>query len=136
MLTYVDAGVLIYAIRGKPPLAQQTLQILLAPERRFAASRFLEMELLPKPLYFGRNEEVIFYRRFFDRVDAWATNLGEVVDRGLALAAHYGLSAIDALHIAAALTVGAEEFVTAERPTSPLCRVTELRVISLYLPPQ
>ena len=38
---------------------------------------------------------------------------------------------MDALHIAAAVLSQAEEFVTAERPTSPLTRVKEIRVVTI-----
>jgi hypothetical protein len=38
---------------------------------------------------------------------------------------------MDALHIAAAIEVGAAEFITAERPTSPLFRVRGVKVVSL-----
>jgi len=45
-----------------------------------------------------------------------------------------GLSALDALHVAAAKCSGAEEFITTERPTTPLFRVTGLVITTLAMP--
>ena len=44
----------------------------------------------------------------------------------------YGLAALDALHIAAALRSGAEEFYTSEKPGKSMFRVKELKIISLH----
>jgi hypothetical protein len=38
---------------------------------------------------------------------------------------------MDALHIAAALAIDADEFVTTEKSTKPMYRVTEIRVVSI-----
>jgi predicted nucleic acid-binding protein len=43
-----------------------------------------------------------------------------------------GLAAMDALHVAAALSVGAEEFVTREKKTKPMFRVSSLKVVSIF----
>ncbi|WP_242058310.1 hypothetical protein [Microcoleus sp. FACHB-SPT15] len=43
------------------------------------------------------------------------------------------MSAIDALHVAAALSVNAEELITAEKPSKPMHRVTKIKVISIAL---
>ena len=49
-----------------------------------------------------------------------------------ALAEKYGLAAVDALHIAAAVRLGAEEFYTSERPGKPMFPVKELKIVSLH----
>ena len=38
---------------------------------------------------------------------------------------------MDALHIAAALSIDAEEFVTTEKTTKPMHRVTEIQITSI-----
>jgi hypothetical protein len=38
---------------------------------------------------------------------------------------------MDALHLAAALSIGAEEFITTEKPTKPMFRVSSINVISI-----
>jgi hypothetical protein len=45
-----------------------------------------------------------------------------------------GLAALDALHIAAAKSCGAEVFITTERPTTPLFRVTGMLITTIALP--
>ncbi|WP_313943082.1 MULTISPECIES: hypothetical protein [Calothrix] len=39
---------------------------------------------------------------------------------------------MDALHVAAALSVGAEEFVTTEKNTKPMFRVSTINVVSIF----
>jgi hypothetical protein len=46
-LTFVDAGVLIAAARGGNIQAARTMEILDDPEREFAASPFLRLDVLP-----------------------------------------------------------------------------------------
>jgi predicted nucleic acid-binding protein len=62
----------------------------------------------------------------------WADHIPSIVDNTLPLAARYGLSAIDTLPIAAALNLPCDEFITAERSTSPLLRVQELPVLTIH----
>ncbi len=56
---------------------------------------------------------------------------GSVTQHALFLASKYNLSAMDALHAAAAIQAKADEFVTLEKPDKPLCKIEELRVVSL-----
>jgi predicted nucleic acid-binding protein len=46
-------------------------------------------------------------------------------------AAKLGLNAVDAVHLEAAITAGAQEFYTTEKPTKPLFRETALKVIAI-----
>ncbi len=43
-----------------------------------------------------------------------------------------GLAALDALHMAAAMSVGAEELVTTEKPDKPIFRIQSLTVVSIW----
>ncbi|WP_437810805.1 type II toxin-antitoxin system VapC family toxin [Sorangium sp. So ce1078] len=122
MRTFVDAGVLIVAARGTGKHAERALSVLGDPRREFVASALLKLEVLPKPLYFRRTEEVEFYETFFSAFCAWAPLSDELSTRAFSLASQHGLAGMDALHVAAALTLGAEEMVTTERETSPLFR--------------
>jgi predicted nucleic acid-binding protein len=51
-----------------------------------------------------------------------------LADEALRIGSRYGLGGMDALHIAAALEAGADEFITSERLTSPLFRVQGITV--------
>ena len=48
--------------------------------------------------------------------------------------AGHTLAALDAFHIAAAKSCGVEEFITTERPTAPLFRVTGIIIKTITLP--
>ncbi|WP_448273137.1 nucleic acid-binding protein [Nostoc sp. DSM 114160] len=100
-------------------------------EREFASSVFVQLETLPKAIYNKQQAEAEFYESFFSSVTLWATNLEQIVQTGNRIASTYGLAAIDALHIAAALSVDAEEFVTTEKTTKPMHRVTEIQIVSI-----
>jgi predicted nucleic acid-binding protein len=79
-----------------------------------------------------RQDEAAFYTTFFSAVVAWAAITPELLEQAHDLAAAHGLSALDALHVASALTLGAEELITAERPGKPMFRVIGLKVISIH----
>ena len=51
--TFIDAGVLIVAARGEDEIAERALEILKDPNREFASSMFLKLEVVPKATYRG-----------------------------------------------------------------------------------
>lgn len=59
--TYIDAGVLIAAVRGRDDVATRAMQVLDDPDREFVSSPFLRLEVLPKAVYGKRQAEVEFY---------------------------------------------------------------------------
>jgi hypothetical protein len=123
--------VLIAAFRGKDAISASAMEVLDDPDRDILVSDFLRLEVLPKPIYQGNLEEVAFYEAV---LNAAVENLGwreEVTEQAMELATRYGLSAIDAIHVSAALLGAADEFVTAEKPTKPFFRVREMPVISI-----
>jgi predicted nucleic acid-binding protein len=129
--TFTDAGALIAAGRGNEQVTLQALAILDDPDREFISSIFLEMEVVPKALYHQRSAEVEAYSAHFARVVQRVEFTTELVVEAYSLAVRYGLASLDALHIAAALSAGAEEFVTTEKPGKPLYRVPGLTIVSL-----
>ncbi len=129
--TYLDAGVLIASVRGDPGAARAAYDLLENPEREFVASVFLRLEVLPKAIHQRRTAEVAFYRRYFEQVVAWADPLDELVNLAEQEAARYGLSALDALHVAGASMLGADELVTTEGLRKPIHRATSVRVVAI-----
>lgn len=130
--TYIDSGVLIAAFRGEDDIAVRALEILDDSNREFVSSEFVKLEVLPKPIHGKRQDEVDFYEAFFKQVAYWAQPLDEVVDVGLQQAKLHGLSAVDALHVAAALITRADDLITTEKATKPIvCRVSGIQVISI-----
>jgi predicted nucleic acid-binding protein len=134
VIVYVDSGVLIAAFRGDPEVARPAFEILDDRHTEFASSIFVKLELLPKAAYNGFAVETRFYQAFFARVAHWATPTEVLLDQALDLARNHGLSAMDALHLAAARSVSADELVTTELPTKPLFRAGGVKVRSIAAP--
>jgi predicted nucleic acid-binding protein len=132
--TFLDAGVLIAAIRGAPELADRAMELINDPERLFVSSEFVQLEVLPKALYYRQMEEVSFYRAYFASVIEMVPVSPALVSQAGEQAQQAGLAAMDALHIAAAKAGNAAEFITVERPGKPLFRVEGLNVQTLLGP--
>ena len=130
--TYLDTGVLIAVARGKEDLAEKGLQILDDPDREFIASPFLKLEVLPKAVHGKHDDEVTFYEEFFSAVRYRIKASEHLVEEALRYANAHGLGGMDALHVAAAIEAEADELVTTEKPTKPMHRVKEVKVVSLY----
>jgi predicted nucleic acid-binding protein len=132
VVTYVDSGLLIAAATGRSTVAEPALNVLTDPEREFASSRFVQLEVLPKAIYYRNEDEAAFYRTFFEeKVTRWAEPVEAIVDAGYQEACAAGLSALDALHIAAAALVGADELVTIERREKAIHRTRSVRVVTV-----
>jgi predicted nucleic acid-binding protein len=132
--TFLDAGVLIAAIRGSPVPIERALEVINDPQRVFIASDFVRLEVLPKPLYFRQQHEVDFYEAYFAAVAEMVEASRALVLQAYIEAQQVGLAGMDALHIAAAKAGGAEEFITTERPTTAFFRGTGISVATLRPP--
>ena len=133
MKTYLDTGVLITAFRVNGEAGQRAMKVLDDPSRRFVSSVFVKLETLPKTIYYKNSIEQAFYQTFFDAVTYWSSDLAGINAEAHRVASKYGLAAMDALHIAAALSIEAEEFITTEKLTKPMFRVSEIKVTPLLL---
>ena len=130
--TFVDAGVLIAAARGGNVQAARAMEILDDPDREFAASTFLRLEVLPQALFNKRPAEAAFYEAFFSTVSHWATDLEAVTELAMREASTNGIEAMDALHVAAAASVGAAELITTEKRSRSIHRARAVTVITLH----
>lgn len=129
--TYVDSGVLITAFQGIQLASLRANAILNSSDREFLSSQFVKLEILPKTVYHKQQDEAEFYETFFDAVSHWVVDVEQVTQTAYQLASTYGLAAMDALHVAAALLLKADDLVTTEKPTKPMYRVTEIQIISI-----
>ena len=129
-LTVIDSSVLINTAVG-PDAARRlrALTIIGDPRREFAATRFLQLEVLPMPTCYRKSKELRLYERFFQTVVTWLDE-EPLIQPALALACRYGLGGMDALHLAAAIQLKAE-FISAERPTKPLYQAYQ-NALSIY----
>lgn len=131
-LIYVDSGVLLAAARGVDEIAREAFTVLDDPNARFASSIFVKLEVLPKAIHNRCIAEAPFYETYFAATTAWAEVTPQFAQMAFDLAATFGLSAMDALHVAAAISVGADELVTSERASSPLLRVRMLPIRTIH----
>ena len=129
--TFVDAGVLIAAARGKDDIAAQAVKILDDPNREFVASPFLKLEVLPKAVYEKRLDEVEFYETFFSAVAFWADSVEDITRNAYGEACKFGLNAMDALHVAAAVSLEAKDLITTEKAAKSIHRVNSINVLSI-----
>lgn len=130
--TYVDANVLIAAFQGEELVARRALQVLDDPNRKLVVSDYLRLEVLPKPIFHKKQEEIDFMQAILDGASKNVATSPELTGEAVALASKYDLTPIDALHIGAAAISGVDELGTMEKPTKPMCRVTEVKVISIH----
>ena len=61
--TYVDANVLIAAFQGKEQISQRAMRVLEDPDRILVVSDYLRLEVLPKPTFQKREEEIQFMHK-------------------------------------------------------------------------
>ncbi len=97
----------------------------------YASSLFLKLEVMPKAVYYQNSAEVEFYKAFFNVVMHWANDYNHILKIAYQEASQSGLSAVDAIHVAAAFTVNADELVTTEKSNKPIHRTKLIKVVSI-----
>ena len=128
--TFLDSGVLIAAAVGRDALRRRALAVIENPDRYFYYSPFVPLEVLPKAVYNGRDDEAEFYRTFFEQATCFG-DLDRIYEIAQIEAPRSGLAAMDALHVAAAHLAKCEQFVTTEKPQKPLFRTRLVEVVPL-----
>ncbi len=93
----------------------------------------LRLEVIPKAVYHQKDKEALFYRTYFDDPQTTILSISDdLIEEAQTEAENLGLSAVDALHIVTARKAGVEEFVTGEKRTKPLFRVSDILVTSIW----
>ena len=131
VLSFIDSGILIAAARGNSPRAQLALDILADSDRVFGSSIFIKLEVLPKSVCYKQALESEFYEAFFQGVTHWMSDLETLTQSAYQLACTYGLSGLDALNVAAAILLEADEFITTEKSTKPMYRVPDIQFVTV-----
>ncbi len=129
--TFFDSGVLIAAAKGVSGETARALDVLRDPERKFLTSPFLHLEVVPKAEFNKNHLEERFYRTFFSNAE-WLNDVAAIVDLARKECPQSGLNAMDALHVAAAHLLGADEFITTEKPSKSIHRTSLVKVVYLY----
>ena len=81
--------------------------------------------------YNRRPTEEAFYEEYFARAE-WTRDLPAILEQGIRIADHDGVGPMDALHVAAAAILKADEVVTIEKPGKSIYRARGVRVRYLY----
>jgi predicted nucleic acid-binding protein len=129
--TYIDANVLIAAFQGEESVAQRALRVLDDPDRQLVVSDYLRLEVLPKPTFYRRREEVEFMQSVLDQAENVIAS-SDLTGKALEFATKYDMTPIDALHVGASAVAAVDELITMEKPTKPMCKVREINVKSLH----
>jgi predicted nucleic acid-binding protein len=129
--TFIDSSVLMAAWRGNLSLRIKALTVLSDPKREFISSPFVSLEVRPKAVFHKNQVETAFYDTFFGSVSEWVDGYDRLIAEAVRAGESFGLNGMDALHIAAALLSRVDEFITAERRTSPFSRVRGVTIISI-----
>ncbi len=128
--TYIDTCLLIAAFKGEGELGRRALRVLDDPERRLVVSDAVRLEAMPKARFHKQQEEVEFYEAVFSQAEniAWDNT---ALQHAFVIAESHGVAAMDAIHVAHASAAGAEEFISAEKPTKPMFRVQTIAMRSI-----
>ncbi len=123
-----DADVLIYAAVPGHPLGRRVLALLRDSSQRFAGagSVLLLPELLGKPIRDGDAGEVRVLAALLARIDLRPLDRA-TAELATALASTYKLRAADASHLATAVGIGADRFITDNQRDFPPT-ITEVQV--------
>lgn len=131
--TFVDANILIRATNIEDASLIAEIVAVLEDERReFVASDFLELEVLPKPTRNKFQVSIDFCHDFFARCVECVITDERLMKAAFAEACQLGLSAPDAIHLAAANFARVDEFVTLEKPTKPMYKSKLVKVVYLH----
>jgi len=126
--TYLDAGVLIEAAGGKGPKAEIALTLLDDRGRVFLSCPFLDFELLPQAILNRRPRQRQWLEGYLAGTER-TEDLHSIFRVAFQEASRSPVSGIDALHVAAAHLLRADELITTERPGKAIYKNTLVPVI-------
>ena len=124
-----DADVLIYAAVPGHPLGEQVVTLFPSAAPATVAgigSVLLLPEVLGRPLRDGATDEVRILAGLLARLDLRPVDRA-TAELATALSSRYRLQAADATHLATAVSMGVERFITNNRRDFPPA-ITEIRV--------
>jgi predicted nucleic acid-binding protein len=126
----LDADVLIYAAApAEHPLAPRILGLFKAPARfRLCGSTLLLPEVLTKPYRTSRMDEVSALGELITQLELWPATYA-ICELGVTIGAAYGLSMVDAIHLATAIDSRADIFLTNNRKDFDPDRIVEIDIV-------
>jgi predicted nucleic acid-binding protein len=127
----LDTGVLVAAWRGAEPYKSAARLILESSSLELIASTFLKLETLPKARNKGSVDEVQFLEFVYSLVSEWVPMDESLVERAIEVSTQHKVMNIDAIHVACALRVGVDQFVTSELPGKPFYAIAEINAVNI-----
>lgn len=116
MIVYLDTNIVIYFVEKHSkygPKVTSRLSAALAANDTFALSDLTRMECLVGPLKMGKPSLIASFNTFFQLPTVMVLHMtAAVFDRAAQVRATGGFSALDALHLAAAVEYGCGLFLT------------------------
>jgi predicted nucleic acid-binding protein len=137
MHIYLDTCVLIYLIEKHEPYVQplrQRLNAAVEAGMQFATSELVRMECLVKPVRDLNFALSVQFDEFFQSTEHWLTIARPEYELATTLRARHRLKALDALHLAAAMTHQCEEFWTNDTRLSAAA-ADRIRIVTPHLHP-
>lgn len=132
---FIDSCVLILASKAQEDdISLRAIQELDREGVQYLYSPMIELETLPKPTVNGYADQVAFLRAFFDNAERVECPLeAQALALEQACNSPVALSALDALHVACAISANASELVTAEKPTAALPKAKGIEVRTIRI---
>ncbi len=131
LVTYLDTSCLIALADAEPQRKDKVLDLLAEQQRLSIYSPFTTLETLSLAIHYRKLARAQIFRQYFNQCAFISDNLTEIINEARRQAERYGIVGIDTCHIAAAIVVTADEFYTFEKPTKPMFRTHEIKVLSL-----
>jgi predicted nucleic acid-binding protein len=131
IITYLDTNCLIAVADAEALRSEQVFELLDDLQRSFMLSPFTTLETLPLAMHYRNKRRERFFRSYINFCAHFSSNLPAIMNEAHRQAERHGIVGIDACHIAAAIVGLANEFYTSEKPTKPMFRTKEIKVISL-----
>ncbi len=128
--TYLDTGVLIVAAAGRDPGARVALEVLNDPARVFLSCPYLDLELLPQVILNHKPRQKEFLETYLAATQR-IEDMDAIFQAAFRESSLSPVSGMDALHIAAAHLLNADEFITTEKTNKPIYRNSLVDVICL-----
>jgi hypothetical protein len=114
-------------------MSEAALAVLSEPDFEFWYSPLLELEVTLQAAHHKQKLELEFYREYFRNGDCFG-DLNRIFEIGRPEAMKYGISVMDALHVAAANLSKCKLLFTTESPTKPMFLTKLVKVVSILTP--
>lgn len=131
IVTYLDTNCLIALADAEPQRKEKVFDLLDDSQRMFVYSSFTTLETLSLAIHYKNRIREQVFRLYINRCARFSDNLPAIMDEARRQAEKYGIVGIDACHIAASIVGFVDEFYTFEKPTKPMFRTKDVKVVSL-----